>query len=299
MIRNLLKIIVLLMCMAMGFILIYALAIPLLMLFHGCDLATAMQLMTSVSGLRLVQTLQAVLVFVLPVFLMLRLFKTDAADFLHLRKPSRKHLIWAVLSIILMMPFMNLIVAWNESLHLPESMAALETWLRQQEDAALQVTQKLTSDISLLGLILNLLIMALLTGFAEEVLFRGGIQGMMTRTDKVPHVAIWLTAFLFSAIHMQFYGFIPRMLIGAWLGYLLVWSGSLWVPVAAHAMNNALVVLSEFAVAKAWLPEHFAENIGTGSAWGWAIPSAVSILLVALYLSDSKFSIEKFFPKRK
>ena len=58
------------------------------------------------------------------------------------------------------------------------------------------------------------------------------------------HIAIWITAIIFSAVHFQFYGFIPRVLLGAFFGYLALWSGSLWLPIFAHALNNSLVVIS-------------------------------------------------------
>ena len=52
-----------------------------------------------------------------------------------------------------------------------------------------------------------------------------------------------MAAFLFSAMHMQFYGFVPRLLLGAMLGYLFVWSGSLWLSVLAHFVNNASAII--------------------------------------------------------
>ncbi len=299
MMKSLLKIIVLLAGMALGFVLLYLLAIPLLMLLHSCDWQTALFYMSSVSGLRMVQSLQAVFVFVMPVFLMLRIFKTDASTYLSLKKTSVRHFCWALLSVFLMTPCMNAVVSWNESLHLPESMAGIEAWMRLQEAAAAAVTDKLLADTSLGGLLLNLIVMALLTGFAEELFFRGAIQRMLQgESDKTPHVAIWVTAFLFSAIHLQFYGFFPRMLMGLWLGYLLVWSGSIWVPMAAHALNNALVVLGEYAVSRQWIPENFGENIGTGPGWWLAVLSVLAMIVLTLHLSDSKFSFKQFFSKR-
>ncbi len=56
-------------------------------------------------------------------------------------------------------------------------------------------------------------------------------------------MGIWVSAILFSALHMQFYGFFPRMLLGAFFGYLLLWSGSLWLPIIAHFVNNCVAVI--------------------------------------------------------
>ena len=171
--------------------------------------------------------------------------------------------------------------------------------MRRQEMAATQLTELMMSDVSWRGLVLNLLVMALMTAFAEECFFRGTLQTMLkTETDKMPHLAIWVTAFIFSAIHLQFYGFFPRLLMGAWLGYLLCWTGSLWVPVVAHAFNNAMVVFSYYALDKQWIPENFGETIGTGNTWYLAVVSALSMLVLALHLSDSQFSFKQFFSKR-
>jgi len=103
-------------------------------------------------------------------------------------------------------------------------------------------------------LIYNLLLMALLPALSEETLFRGTLQQMMYKgtssistSNNSPntkqHVAVWVSAILFSAIHFQFYGFVPRMLLGVLFGYLLLWSGSLWLPILAHFTNNAMAVI--------------------------------------------------------
>jgi hypothetical protein len=111
-------------------------------------------------------------------------------------------------------------------------------------------------------LVLNLFVLAVIPALGEELLFRGLLQKMFNELFKNKHIAILVTAAIFSAIHMQFYGFIPRMLLGALFGYLLVWSGSIWVPVLAHFFNNAMVVIFSYLSSKSLLP--FDENtIGT------------------------------------
>ncbi len=82
-----------------------------------------------------------------------------------------------------------------------------------------------------------------MAALSEELFFRGLIQRSMQNVCKNVHVAVWVTAILFSAFHMQFYGFLPRMLMGAYLGYLFLWSGSLWVSIMAHFVNNGMAVL--------------------------------------------------------
>ena len=89
---------------------------------------------------------------------------------------------------------------------------------------------------------MNILIIAIMAGIGEELMFRGVIQKILIGWTKDIHLGILYTAIIFSTIHFQFYGFVPRMILGMVLGYLYIWSKSLWVPVIAHAINNALTV---------------------------------------------------------
>src|SRR5690606_9694418 len=96
------------------------------------------------------------------------------------------------------------------------------------------------------ALAINLLMIAIIPAIGEELLFRGGIQNIFYKWFKNPHIAIWAAAILFSAIHVQFYGFIPRMLLWALFGYLLVWGKSIWYPIIGHFINNGSAVVTAF-----------------------------------------------------
>ena len=85
-----------------------------------------------------------------------------------------------------------------------------------------------------------------MAGLAEEILFMGALLSIIRKKATNPHLAIWIVAIIFSAIHFQFYGFIPRMLLGAFLGYLLYWSKSIWIPVFAHFLHNAIAVTGNY-----------------------------------------------------
>jgi membrane protease YdiL (CAAX protease family) len=108
------------------------------------------------------------------------------------------------------------------------------------------LTKKFLEIKSTPELMLNLVMIALIPALGEELLFRGIIQRIFTDWSKNVHAGIWISAALFSAMHMQFYGFIPRLLLGVLLGYMLVWSGSLWLPILAHFFNNASAVIAIF-----------------------------------------------------
>lgn len=116
----------------------------------------------------------------------------------------------------------------------------LERFALPAEERAMQLT-KLFLDVKgtwSIGMVV--LHVALVPALCEEVAFRGVLQPLLQRGLRNIHTAIWLAALVFSAIHFQLYGFLPRLVLGAGLGYLVWWSGSIWPAVLAHFANNAL-----------------------------------------------------------
>ena len=136
-----------------------------------------------------------------------------------------------------------IVIDWNASLLFPEFMSDFENWARDMEDKGLQMTEWMTSFTDIPTLILSLLIMAVLPGIAEEFVFRGILQKELAIGFNNIHMAIWISAILFSAIHLQFYGFVPRVLLGALFGYLFYWSGNIIIPVFAHFVNNGFTLI--------------------------------------------------------
>lgn len=195
--------------------------------------------------MRITATMQDLIAFTLPAIAMALISTKQPATLLSVDK---KVGVWPiVLTMGVMMisiPAMNYLITWNESVTFPESLASLEQWMKTSEETAQQNIETLLGGTSVADIIMSILIVGVMTGFAEEILFRGAILKLIaTANAKINiHFAIWTTAFLFSAIHLQFYGFIPRLLLGAFFGYLLWWSGSLWLPIIAHAFNNITTV---------------------------------------------------------
>ena len=161
---------------------------------------------------------------------------------------SRQQLLLAIAFMLLLMPFINGLAVWNESLHLPSFLGSLESWMRQAEAEAMRMTEAFLVMDTTLDLLVNLLIIAVIPAIGEELLFRGVIQKLFLKWNGKVHLSVWLTAFVFSAVHMQFLGFFPRLILGAVLGYMLVWSGSLWLPIVAHFTNNAFAVLITYFI---------------------------------------------------
>ena len=195
-------------------------------------------------AMRLIQFTSAVGTFLVPALATAWLSGMNWRTYLHIRPlPSLRLLAWVFLSMVLLIPTINLTMLWNENMNVPEWAAPIEAWMKAQEETMRHLTEVFLFSGGFCPLLSNLIVIALTAAVTEEFLFRGALLRIFTQWTHQTHLAIWLTAFLFSAIHLQFYGFIPRMLLGAYFGYLLIWSRNIWIPVAAHFFNNAITVL--------------------------------------------------------
>ncbi|PZX54736.1 hypothetical protein LV84_02890 [Algoriphagus ratkowskyi] len=145
------------------------------------------------------------------------------------------------------MLFNGLLVYWNSQLILPEFMSGVELWMKEMEAQLMELTLYLTDFQSIPELLMGVLVIGVLAGIGEEVFFRGLIQPKMHLYTGNGHAGVWLTAFIFSAIHFQFYGFLPRLFLGGMFGYLYYYSGSLTYPILAHIANNTITVIMVYA----------------------------------------------------
>jgi membrane protease YdiL (CAAX protease family) len=148
--------------------------------------------------------------------------------------------------IVAFMPFNALFIEWNSKMDLPAWMEGIESWMQGKEESLKELTALLTNFDTVPQLLIGLLVIALIPAVGEELVFRGIIQQRLLSLTRNVHVAIWLTGLFFSAFHMQFYGLIPRMLLGVLLGYIYVWSGNLWYPIIGHFINNGFTLLMIF-----------------------------------------------------
>ncbi|MEM8966974.1 MAG: CPBP family intramembrane glutamic endopeptidase, partial [Bacteroidota bacterium] len=147
---------------------------------------------------------------------------------------------------LLMIAFMfanSVVIEWNMNLDFSQLSPAFENWARGKEEELKELTEYLTRFDSIAGLLIGLVVIAVLPAVGEELLFRGLVQPKLQQLFGNAHVAIWLSAICFSAIHLQFYGFFPRLLLGALFGYLFYWSGNLWYAIFAHFVNNGFTLL--------------------------------------------------------
>jgi hypothetical protein len=153
----------------------------------------------------------------------------------------------AIVTAVVVIVFMvvnSVFIEWNSAVNFPDFARDFESWAREREDTAAELTRFLTQFDSSSQLYLALFIIAVLPAIGEEIVFRGLIQKELFRATSNIHVSIWFAAVLFSAIHMQFFGFVPRLLLGALFGYLYYWSGNLLLAIIAHFVNNAVSVVA-------------------------------------------------------
>ena len=243
---------------------------------------------TATSSLKWLQCIQSMSLFLFPALLCAWLWDDDHRPFrwLRLDVKSAWHVVGlAALVMVCAIPGINLLADLNNRIVLPECLSSLEQFFRQMEEEAALLTERFMQADNVWVMMINMGLMAVLPALAEEMSFRGVLQQLLGGRT---HVAIWLTAVIFSAIHMQFYGFIPRMLMGALFGYVFVWTGSLWVPIVMHFVNNGMAVLVYYILSNKGvsMDTNYADTLGAGTTWWLGIISllTVGILLRVLYL---------------
>jgi len=157
---------------------------------------------------------------------------------------------WPIVLVLLIILTFMVVNAWfiefNRSITFPESLQAVEKWARDFENRAEMITNQLTQIDSFPYFIAALLVIAVVPGIGEELLFRGIVQKKFFLLTNNIHLSIWLSAAIFSAFHLQFFGFIPRLLLGVIFGYIYYWSGSLLLTMLAHFFQNGFLVLAMY-----------------------------------------------------
>lgn len=198
----------------------------------------------NIGVIKFFQIFQSVTLFILPALIFAWLFSDKPASFLFAdRNISLSTFMLVLISILAGIPFLNYITDLNSKLDLPDWMDNIEQKMIQMEESAAELTELFLETGTTADLLLNFVMIAILPALGEEFLFRGVIQSIFVKWFRNSHIAVIVTAFLFSFIHFQFFGFLPRFALGLYFGYLLIWSGSIWLPVAAHLVNNGLAVI--------------------------------------------------------
>ena len=240
----------------------------------------------STTSLKWLQFMQTIATFLLPSILGAWIWSEGHKPFTWLKLTQTTHWSHYLLAVGIMLcavPGINFLADLNSRIVLPESLGFIEQILKQQEETAAALTEQFLQADNIGVLLLNIGLMALLPALAEEVSFRGTLQQILAqgKLKGQIHIAIWATAFIFSAIHMQFYGFVPRMLMGAMFGYIFVWTGTLWVPILMHFTNNGLAVMAYYLIGENEESKNIADTFGAGDTW-WV--GVISLLITSLGL---------------
>lgn len=207
------------------------------------------EMLQSAWGLRISSAIQMILMFFMPALTLVIWSNYKPSVFLELNRRNSdivKLTFFSIAILVLAMPFISLVAKLNEMLILPEWMSGIEVWMQELEQSAEETTELLLSGKSIVDYLSNLFFIAVIASIAEEVFFRGVLQQLLSKHFNNEHVGVWLTAIVFSLMHLQFYGFLPRVMLGAMLGYLFVFTRNLWIPILIHFLNNALVVTFNF-----------------------------------------------------
>lgn len=268
-------------------------SVSMIGLFIAAVLSTIIMMRgQTATTLRIATLINDIIMFVMPPVICAVIYSYRPAEYLRVASaPGLTPLILAVGTMICSIPMMNMIIEWNEGLSLPSSLAAMESWMREAEQRAGDTVNTLMGGSSAGSLILSILIVGVLAGFSEELFFRGGIQRLLVSGRVNPHVAIWVTAFLFSAIHLQFFGFFPRLLLGAFFGYLLYWTKNLWVPIVCHIFNNSIVATVTWMTARGSATSGGLNEIGTAVSAHQLLWVTVSIIMTFMLLMTLKLKM--------
>ena len=252
--------------------------------------------------LRIAMVLQDLLIFIIPAIVVALVSTRLPAQLLAVNcRVSWRALLLAIIGLVVSIPAMNFVITWNENIHLPTSLSNVESMLRELEANAQAVTDSLMSGASIPSVIVSVLIVGVLAGFSEELFFRGSFQQLLCATRLNYHAAVWIVAFIFSLVHFQFFGFVPRLILGAYFGYLLLWTRSLWIPICVHVFNNSVVVIST------WLSVNnpsdsslVVDTIGTNMSDGVNVVAViVSVILTIMVLIAIKKLSTKSFKKTR
>lgn len=200
----------------------------------------------AIGSIKLLLVAQQIGLFLVPAVFLAVIERKKLSSFYGLAAPKVNWLLLVAVLSVCWMPIIGLSMEWNQKMILPEFLKGIENWMRTMEDANAKTTEAILKMNTIGDMMVNLFVIAVTPAICEEFIFRGAIQRTIFRIKSNPHVAIWISAAIFSAIHFQFYGFLPRLLLGAAFGYVYFWTGSIWYAVFAHFLNNAYAVCAAY-----------------------------------------------------
>lgn len=232
--------------------------------------------------------ISSITTFILPAWILYRSELGIHPYFERIKRVSLLQYLFVFAAMLCFIPVMSLLAYWNESMQLPDSLQGIQQWMRASEDSAAVMTKQIVEESTWSGLLINLIILAIVPAIGEEMVFRGCLQNIFGRWILNKHVVIWLVAIIFSAFHMQFFGFIPRMLLGAFFGYLYVWSRNIYLPIFGHFINNASATITAFYYTRKGITFEEMNNFEQEPIWVYLASLIFTVIFVVLYYRSTK-----------
>ena len=242
--------------------------------------------------LRYILISQQVSLFIVPaIIILVKLNPVRQFSLKDIKMPSIKEVLFVIVLAFCIFPITGFTGELNSGMHLPDSLAGVEQWMIEKEDYASRLEDLFMAPDTFWVMIFNVLMIAVIPAVGEELIFRGVFQKILTKLFKSGHLAIWVTAFVFSTIHFQFFGFIPRFILGLIFGYLFFWGGTLWLPVISHFVNNAVPTIAAYI--QGWDNYNTFQDI---PFWkliiGLLVPVLISIMILSHFRNKSKKNAE-------
>jgi membrane protease YdiL (CAAX protease family) len=253
------------------------------------SLLSGQNLPMSIDFLRYFQIVQSFSVFIIPSLLAGFLFYGHLTKGLKLTTPHWGLVGISLLIIITAQPLVSYLGVWNSTMQLPDFLGGLEQWMASSEASAGDIIYRFLDTDQPVLLLLNVLMIAILPALGEEMLFRGVLQPVFAEWLRNKHAAVLITAFLFSAIHLQFFTFMPRFFLGLALGYLFLWGKNLWYPIAGHFANNFLSLIIFYYYRQTQPDINPLEPNADELSFVWIIPSTlIMTLLIIKFVRDTR-----------
>lgn len=234
-----------------------------------------------VNSLKIVQFFSAVIGMLGVVWAYTKIFKTPVISDI-VKKPKPYSVLFYVLLVFLVAtPFIAFSNEINQLMRLPQFMSGIENWMKAKETQAEHLMEAFIKVNNPWDIVIAVFLMAVIPAICEEFLFRGVIASLLQEWTKNIHWAAWISGFIFSAIHLQFYGFLPRFIMGVMLAYLFLWSGNIWFSVAAHFLNNFMAVMGQVITQKNTSAK---KDITDISIFNYPVAIVVSLVLTVVLM---------------
>jgi len=248
--------------------------------FNEINIESKLLLPGQIHYLKFVQAFQHISIFLIPSLIISWLMSGSIITYQGMNRVPDLFTFFIVLILaISIIPVTGAAGILNSGLGLPEWLSVVEEWMIKKEHQAVSITGWLIEAKGLGALSVNIIVLALVPAFGEEFLFRGILQQIFSKWFNSGHTAVWITSVIFSVVHLQFYGFIPRMILGLIFGYLFLWSSTIWLPLFAHFINNLIPVIGSYLVGWDRLKDGLVDG-APDRGWFVLFPALLVLLLM-------------------